>query len=163
MFVFVFADSNLRKTRTSSPPPSISTSPLLDLLLLPINRSETKDTLQLVVRRHIISSSRGVLYERQVISTCPRRIRERKVGATHNLGSDRRDNSLKSLTLLIVILSSSRSTELLEPILSLLDLIVELLLVRRLELASESLVVGDLGLERVDDWCSRGREVSKRM
>lgn len=70
---------------------------------------------------------------------------------TYQLGGDGGHDGLERLALLVKVLRSGVGAKLLEPVLGLLDLLVDRLLVRRFELASESGLVRELRLERVDD------------
>jgi hypothetical protein len=76
-----------------------------------------------------------------------------------DLGGDGGNSGLESLALLVVVLSRGGRTELLEPLGGLLELSLDLLDVGTLELASETLLVGKLTLERVDELWVGGESV----
>lgn len=109
--------------------------PLLILTLLPPSStplppplSRFKDRLELVVRVTLVTSRSRV-----------------------DLGGDGGNSGLEGFALLVVVLGGSGGTELLEPLGGLLELSLDLLDVGTLELASETLLVGELALERVDE------------
>lgn len=88
----------------------------------------------------------------------PRKEKERR-DETYSFGSDGRNDSLERFTLFVKVLRESGRAEFLDPGLSLLKFLVQRLLVRCVDLSSQSGVVGQLRFDRVDD-CIAAKSVS---
>jgi hypothetical protein len=122
-----------KKDKRTKKPPSSSA-----LFLLHFAPSPTTSVQQLSI---LISHHRLELIVRVTLVAASSRV---------DLGGDGSDSGLKSLALLVVVLSRGGGTELLEPFGGLLELSLNLLDVGTLELSTETLLVGELTLEGVD-------------